>query len=80
MHVEGRSEHTSWTRPVVLDVASVVDRVPLPLPSDGLCAVKTDGSVLINSGWAIREPRVLPAKSLGHFGYCFQRTEYFSCV
>jgi hypothetical protein len=94
-HVEDRSERASRFRPGAFDAAPGVHRVPLPLPSDGLCAVDTHllggdpGPVHIHAGWVIREPRVLLPTRLGHVGYCFldaQRilarhsTEYFPFV
>ncbi|WKU03525.1 MBL fold metallo-hydrolase [Micromonospora sp. HUAS LYJ1] len=59
-----------WTAPGAFEVAPGVQRVPLPLPDDGLRAVNVyvlrhdGGATLVDSGWAIAEARVALADAL----------------
>ncbi len=57
--------HRHWSDPEVETVSPGVNRMPLPLPMDGLRAVNVyaietdDGLTLIDGGWAIDVSRTL---------------------
>lgn len=75
MRIQQDDPSVDWTAPGVFEVFEGLYRIPLPLPSDGLRAVNVyalrdgDGLVLIDSGWAIDEARVLLDKALGALGH-----------
>ncbi|GAA5160061.1 MBL fold metallo-hydrolase [Pseudonocardia eucalypti] len=74
MRLEPDDPDGDWTTPGAWEVSPGLFRIPLPLPSDGLKAVNVyamrdgDGLVMIDSGWAIEEARVVLDKALAAIG------------
>jgi glyoxylase-like metal-dependent hydrolase (beta-lactamase superfamily II) len=64
-----------WTEPGAYPVAPGVNRIPVPLPSDGLKAVNVyaiddpDGLVLVDSGWAMEQTEKALSDALRYLGY-----------
>lgn len=73
----GRPPAPDWTEPGPVQVAPGVNRIPLPMPSDGLRAVNVyaiddgdgDGITMIDGGWAVPEARAALAKALDELGH-----------
>ncbi|MFD1148374.1 MBL fold metallo-hydrolase [Saccharothrix hoggarensis] len=72
-----------WTEPGVFEVAPGVNRIPLPLPNDGLHTVNAyalddgDGLVLIDSGWALADGEAALEAALGALGHGFEDVRRF---
>jgi glyoxylase-like metal-dependent hydrolase (beta-lactamase superfamily II) len=64
----------SWSDPVVEELGGGIFRIPLPLPNDALRAVNvyavcdSDGTVLVDGGWAFAHSEELLEQSLHSIG------------
>lgn len=81
--VEHDSPDHDWTRAGVFHVTNGVYRIPLPLPNDTLRAVNvyavesTEGVVLVDAGWALRESEEALNDALSALRYHFSDVEQF---
>ncbi|MGO8885558.1 MAG: MBL fold metallo-hydrolase [Streptosporangiaceae bacterium] len=72
-----------WSEPGPEEIVPGVHRIPLPLPTDGLCAVNVyaietgDGLVLIDSGWAVAAARTELRRAIRAIGYDFPDVRRF---
>jgi glyoxylase-like metal-dependent hydrolase (beta-lactamase superfamily II) len=75
VRIESDDPSGDWTAEGVYEVSPGLFRIPLPLPMDGLKAVNVyalrdgDGLVMIDSGWAVDEARVVLEKALAALGH-----------
>ena len=75
MRIEPDDPSGDWTAEGVYEVSPGLFRIPLPLPMDGLKSVNVyalrdgDGLVMIDSGWAVDEARVVLEKALAALGH-----------
>jgi glyoxylase-like metal-dependent hydrolase (beta-lactamase superfamily II) len=75
VRIEPDDPSGDWTAEGVYEVSPGLFRIPLPLPMDGLKSVNVyalrdgDGLVMIDSGWAVDEARIVLEKALAALGH-----------